>query len=72
MYSPAYVAGVYLIKFLLRNLSYSPCSEPSRTQCIPATRLNAIHPPLPLYLYLIYGSNVPCCFEEVEGVIHYI
>ena len=42
MYSPAYVAGVYLIKFLLRNLSYSPCSEPSRTQCIPATRLNAI------------------------------
>ena len=22
---------LYLIKFLIRNLSYSPCSEPSRT-----------------------------------------
>ena len=34
MYTPACVAGaystVYLIYFLIGNLSYSPCSEPSR------------------------------------------
>ena len=59
VYSPACVSGLYLIKFLIGNLSYSPCSEPSRTvllldvmytQCTPATRLNTIHPPLPLHL----------------------
>ena len=27
--------GVYLIKFLIGNLSYSPCSEPSRTVLFP-------------------------------------
>ena len=28
-------SGVYLIKFLIGNLSYSPCSEPSRTVLFP-------------------------------------
>ena len=27
--------GVYLIKFLIGNLSYSPCSEPSHTVLFP-------------------------------------
>ena len=31
LYSPACVAGVYLIYFLIGNLSYTPCCEPSRT-----------------------------------------
>ena len=31
VYTPACVAGVYLIKFLIRNLSCTPCSKPSRT-----------------------------------------
>ena len=35
VYTPACVAGVYLIKFLIRNLSYSPCSKPSRAVLFP-------------------------------------
>ena len=27
--------GVYLIKFIIGNLSYSPCSEPSHTVLFP-------------------------------------
>ena len=52
---------IYLIKFSIRNLSYSPCSEPSRTVLLPdvmyimytpATRLNTIHPPGPLHIVI--------------------
>ena len=59
LYSLACVAGVYLIKFLIGNLPcpvYSCTVLPARcnlhTSCI-----NKIHPPLPLYIYLLYGSN---------------
>ena len=42
---PACVGGLYLIKFLFGNLSFSPCSEPSRMYS-PAPRCN-VHNALP-------------------------
>ena len=41
LYSPACVAGVYLIKFLIRNLSYTPCIETSHKVLL----LNGSPPP---------------------------
>ena len=49
---PDFVAGVYLIYFLIGNLSYIPCSEPSRTVLLldvmytsdPTTGVNQITP----------------------------
>ena len=40
----------YLVKFLIRNLSYSPCSEPSRAVLL----LDVIHnsPPGPLHIII--------------------
>ena len=49
LYSPACAAGVYLIYFCIGNLSY--------TQRMPTTRVNKIHHPRPLYLYLLYGQS---------------
>ena len=60
--------GVYLIKFLIRNLSYSPCSEPSRTVLFPNVTytLHNVRPPpvltrvTPLYrsiLLFLHGVN---------------
>ena len=68
LYSPACVADDYLIYFLIGNLSYSPCSEPSSTVLLldvmytmdplfPTTQLNEIHHPRPLYLYFLYGRD---------------
>ena len=31
LYSPACAGGLYLIKFFFGNLSYTPCTDPSRT-----------------------------------------
>ena len=54
--------GVYLITFLIGNLSYmySPCSEPSSTVLFPDVtytmyarpRLNTSHPPSPLHIII--------------------
>ena len=70
--------GVYLITFLIGNLSYSPCSEPSRavlfldlmyTQCTPASRLNTFHPPGPLhinYFSMFSSTSYRLCIKLVE------
>ena len=60
-YSPACVAGVYLITFCIRNLMQ--CS-----QRIPTTRVNQIHHPQPLYLFLLYDlTHVVLYLYSVAG-----
>ena len=67
MYSPACVAGVYLIKVFNREaLKLYPCPVYScmytvhctvlHARCnLHTTRVNEIHHPLPLYICLLYG-----------------
>ena len=58
---------LYLVKFLIKNLSYSPCmySEPSHTVIFlnvmytmyAATRLKTFPPPLPSILLFLHGLD---------------
>ena len=66
-YTPACVAVIYLIYFLIGNLSYTPCSEPSRTVLLldvmyttdPHHRSESYSPPwaAPFHVFL-HGNNI--------------